>query len=84
MPRDPQDEVRIGMKFGEQLRFGDARIRPPADKSARRFDADRTVRRDDHELSVGLPLVELIHEPRIPLRVEGAVPVALEKDSGEL
>ena len=84
MSRDPHDEIRIGMQFGNQLSFG---CWVPIHHGRHLFDADRYVRSDDHQLTFRLTLIKFTYEPVITFSVKRAMPVAeraisIAEDSG--
>jgi len=62
MSRDPQDDIRVCMKFGDQIRIGYSSVPAPShqrtETSIRQFDAYRYVRSDDHEFTFSLALIE--------------------------
>src|ERR1035441_9651529 len=76
MSRDPHDEIRIFMKFGNQLMLGFKSERAPADIRFWRFDAYRYVRSDDHELTFSLALIKFAYQPGITFLVKRAMPIA--------
>src|SRR5450759_2215159 len=67
MPRHPHDQVRMALKFRNQIRqgYGILRIGPPTHFGIRRshFNVDRYVRGDDHELSCRVAICKFFFKP---------------------
>src|SRR5208337_189453 len=85
MSREPQDEVFIGVEFDEQLPIGAIGSLCPNWPQwikwiiggrrilhGRHIGQQRDMRTDDHELTRGLTLIELIYEPFVAFLVESA------------
>ncbi len=67
MPRHPHDQVRMALKFRNQIRqgYGILRIEPPTHLGIRRsyFDVDRYVRGDDHKLCCRVAICKFFFKP---------------------
>src|ERR1035437_5928913 len=66
MSADPQEEIRIAMKCGQQVGVGYGRV--GAD------ELNWYVRSDDHELALSLTLAQFAHQPVKMIGIQTALP----------
>src|SRR5665647_724687 len=83
MPRHPHEQVRMALKFRNQIRqgYGILRIGPPTHLGMGRsyFDVDRYMRGDDHELSCRVAICEFFFKPGPTRLVQKAMAVDVDR-----
>src|ERR1035438_6261597 len=74
MARDPQEQVRIGIKYGEQIGAGYDGVGGiwHVDK------LNRYVRSDDHELVLSLTQIQFMHQPGQLIAVKTSLPMKIK------
>ena len=78
MPRDPQQQIRVVVQLGNQCFFGQRRIDAPTAIGTWQLNADRHVRRDDHQFAFRLATIKLLDEPVITLLVQRGMAIAAD------